>query len=113
MRLPTERSQWCLGDLEHYAAWYDREADWDVAERYLDAVARSIGRLAEMPEMGYQTSFHAPELRGIRCWPVERPFQKHLIFYRYDERVLRIERVVHGSRDLVRRLRETPHRGET
>ena len=35
MSLRIQRSEWFIGDLEHYAAWYDREASWEVAERYL------------------------------------------------------------------------------
>jgi plasmid stabilization system protein ParE len=61
--------------LEHYAAWYDREAGWEVAQRYLRAVASSIERLAENPEIGRGTLFSAPELRDLRCWPVERHFE--------------------------------------
>jgi len=38
MSLRVQRSEWFIGDLEHYAAWYDREAGWDLAERYLKAV---------------------------------------------------------------------------
>ena len=32
MSLRVQRSEWFIGDLEHYAAWYDREAGWDLAE---------------------------------------------------------------------------------
>ena len=31
MSVRVRRSEWCLGDLEHYAAWYDREAGWELA----------------------------------------------------------------------------------
>jgi toxin ParE1/3/4 len=106
MSLRIHRSEWFLGDLEHYAAWYDREANWEVAERYLHAVAFTLARLAEMPEMGHPTFFSALELRGLRCWPVSKPFQKHLIFYRHDATTLYVERAVHGARDLPKRLTE-------
>ena len=46
MSLRIQRSEWFMGDLEHYAAWYDREANWDVAERYLQAVAVTLAKLA-------------------------------------------------------------------
>ena len=108
MSLRVQRSEWFVGDLEHYAAWYDREAGWDIAERYLKAVAATLARLAESPGLGHETGFDALELSGLRCGQVEKPFQKHLIFYRYNETTLAAERAVHGARDLPRRLLQRP-----
>jgi toxin ParE1/3/4 len=109
MSLRIQRSAWFIGDLEHYAAWYDRQAGWEVAERYLRSVAATLTRLAEMPGIGHQTSFRAAALKKLRCLPANRPFQKHLIFYRYDDTTLFVERVVHGARDLPRRLTQPPN----
>jgi plasmid stabilization system protein ParE len=39
---------------------------------------------------------------------VRRPFHRHLIFYRYDAEMVYILRVMHGARNLGRRLREPP-----
>jgi plasmid stabilization system protein ParE len=97
-----------LGDLEHYAAWYDREARWEIAERYLSAVAKILARLAARPTLGHRTNFKAPELRDLRCLAAEKPFQKHLIFYRFNETIVFAERVVHGTRDLPKRLLQPP-----
>jgi toxin ParE1/3/4 len=108
MTLIIQRSEWFIGDLEHYTAWYDHEASWPVAERYLQAVAATLSKLAEMPGMGRPVFFTAPELQGLRCLPVIRPFQKHLIFYRYDETAIYAERIVHGALDLPRRLMQPP-----
>lgn len=108
MRLRIRRSSWFIGDLEHYAAWYDQEAGWDVAEEYLRAVGASLIKLADMPGLGRPTFFQAAELFGLRCWRAEPPFQKHLIFYRHDETTLYAERIIHGARDLPRRLAEPP-----
>ena len=108
MSLRQQRSGWFIADLEHYAAWYDREANWELAERYLRAVASTLAKIAEMPTLGHMTAFTAPELTGLRCLRVERPFQKHLIFYRYDQTAVYAERAVHGARDLPRRLAQPP-----
>jgi len=108
MSLRIARSDWFIGDLEHYAAWYQNEASWDVAERYLRAVAATVTQLADMPGLGHPTKFKSPVLRHLRCFSVERPFQKHLIFYRFDESTLYAERAVHGARDLSRRLGQAP-----
>ena len=108
MNLRVQRSEWFLGDLEHYAAWYDREAGWEIAERYLQAVAATLARLAAIPTLGHGTNFEAPELGELRCLPVEKPFQKHLLFYRFNETMIFAERAVHSARDLPRRLRQPP-----
>lgn len=67
MSVRVRRSEWCLGDLEHYAAWYDREAGWELAQRYLRAVATSTEHLAENPEIGRRThsdNARFPERQG-------------------------------------------------
>jgi plasmid stabilization system protein ParE len=108
MSLKIRRSDWLIGDLEHYAAWYQREARWELAQRYLNAVSTTLARLADMPGLGRPTRFPAPVLRNLRFYPVERPFEKHLIFYRHDETTLYVERSIHGARDLPRRLTQPP-----
>jgi len=108
MSLQIRRSEWFMGDLEHYAARYDEEAGWELTERYLQAVAFTLQKLAEIPTLGHLTVFRARELKGLRCAAVERPFNKHLIFYRFDEMNVYVERAVHGARDLPRRLRQAP-----
>ncbi len=108
MSLKIRRSDWFIGDLEHYAAWYQREASWEVAQGYLRAVGTTLARLADMPGLGRPARFSAPLLRELRLYPAERPFGKHLIFYRHDEATLYVERAIHGARDLPRRLVQPP-----
>jgi plasmid stabilization system protein ParE len=52
--------------------------------------------------------FRSRELTGIRSFPVGGRFPIHLIFYRASSNQLSIERVMHGGRDLPRRLLEAP-----
>ncbi len=108
MSLRIRRSEWFIGDLEHYAAWYQSQASWEVAERYLRAISATLARLSETPGAGHPARFSSPALRELRCVSVERPFEKHLIFYRHDESTLYVERAVHGARDLPRRLTQPP-----
>ncbi len=108
MSLKIRRSDWFIGDLEHYAAWYQSEASWEVAQRYLRAVSVTLARLSDMPGLGHPARFRAPALRNLRCLPVERPFEKHLIFYRHEEETLYVERAVHGARNLPLRLTQPP-----
>ena len=74
MSVRVRRSEWCLGDLEHYAAWYDREAGWELAQRYLGAVATSIEHLAKNPEIGRRTLFSTLELRDLRGAAISKTF---------------------------------------
>jgi len=108
MSLKIRRSDWFIADLEHYASWYEREASWEVAQRYLRAVSTTLARLSDVPGLGRPARFSVPVLQDLRIYPAERPFEKHLIFYRHDEATLYVERAIHGARDLPRRLTEPP-----
>jgi toxin ParE1/3/4 len=108
MSLIIRRSDWFIGDWEHYAVWYQREASWDEAQRYLCAVSATLVRLADMPDLGRLGRFATPVLRDLRFYPAGRPFDKPLIFYRHGAKTLYVERVVHGARDLPRRLVQSP-----
>lgn len=65
----------------------------------------AIRHLARHPDLGLRRHFQSPELTGIRSFPAERPFQKHLIFHQIGDS-LSIERIMHGARDLPERLME-------
>jgi len=71
MSLKIRRADWFIGDLEHYAACYQSEASWEVAQRYLCAVSTTLARLADMPGLGRPARFSAPVLRDFRLYPVE------------------------------------------
>lgn len=94
-------------DMTLQYRWYLEHADEDVAERYLLAVHATIQTLATKPDLGRLRQFTSPELANIRSIQLRRPFDRHLLFY-WDGTSLRIERVMHGSRDLPRRLLEEP-----
>ena len=49
-----------------------------------------------------------PLLQGLRSFRVEPPFDKLLVFYRSTEQALQAWRLMHGTRDLPRRLVEPP-----
>jgi toxin ParE1/3/4 len=95
-------------DLTHQYLWYLDNATVEVAERFLTAFDATVARLAEYPDLGRRRRFRATELQGIRSLPVEGRFGVHLIFYRVAGEVLNVERVMHGARDLPRRLLESP-----
>lgn len=68
--------------------------------------------LAEVWMDARPARFAAPVLRNLRLYPAERPFDNYLIFYRHDEATLYVERVIHGARDLPRRLTQPPEAEE-
>lgn len=95
-------------DLTLQYQWYLNNAGREVAERFLTEFDSTVDRLARRPSLGRVRRFRARELTGIRSLPVGGRFGVHLIFYRDMGAFVSIERVVHGARDLPRRLLETP-----
>ena len=79
-----------------------------LAQRFTDAVKITVRLLASHPWIGKQTDYAHPKLAGIRLFLVRKPFDKHLIFYRVCGDTLDIVRIVHGLRDLPRRLLDPP-----
>ena len=108
MSLALDRADWFIEDFERQARWYTRKANRTVAARYLAALNKTLERLAHQPGLGHPRGFRDPDLRGLRSYRVEPPFNKHLVFYRYDSSTLYAERVMHGARDLPHRLLTPP-----
>ena len=79
-----------------------------MAERYLSAVLAALRLLATQPDLGRCRKFRHSTLRGIRSFRLASPFGVHLIFYRHNSAELSAERLMHGARDLPRRLVEQP-----
>ena len=93
-------------DLKKQYAWYLKHAGAEVAERYFAAFDETIATLALHSGLGPLGSFRNARLAGIRSYPFKKPFDKHLIFHRTDSTTLTIVRVMHGARNLPRRLLE-------
>ena len=93
-------------DVEQQFEWYALNADWEIAERHLDAVEATIQLLERHPQLGPLGRFTHPRLRDWRFFVVFRPFNKHILFYEIiaDEVVMR--RAMHGHRNLPQRLLE-------
>jgi toxin ParE1/3/4 len=111
MSLPLRRSEDFDGDFDLQYRWYLTHADARLAERYLEAVWATLQLLAAHPELGRQRKFRHPALSNLRSFRVVSPFQVHLIFYRHHATELSAERLMHGARNLPRRLVEPPGAG--
>jgi toxin ParE1/3/4 len=108
MSLSLRRSELFIRDFEIQVDWYFRRAGEEIAVGYLEALDRTLAQLARHPGLGRIRHFRHPKLQGLRSFRVAPPFNRHLIFYRFDASVLVAERVVHGMRNLPRRLIEPP-----
>lgn len=72
----------------------------DLAPAFALAVEQALHRLAALPELG-RSYFELgdPRVRQLLVWVLRR--FGYLIFYRASEPYLLVERVLHGSRDLL------------
>lgn len=108
MSFPRGISRRAEIDLAHQYRWYLDNAGVEVAERYLAAFDASVAELAAYPTLGKRCRFRTPELAGMRWRSVSSPFGAHLVFFKAMGAEVSVERVMHGSRDLPRRLMEPP-----
>ena len=97
-----------IADIEGQFDWYVVNASWEVAERYLDAVAAACALLASHPLLGPVLRSAHPRLQGWRFFVVFPPFNKHVIFYEVTADDVLMRRTLHGHRNLPRRLLESP-----
>jgi len=109
MKLSLQRADEFNADFDRQYRWYAEKAGEELAERFLRAVADTLPWLAEHPDFGRRRKFHHPMLRELFSFPVNRPFQQLLIFYRVTGNSLQAWRLMHGARDLPRRLVEPLH----
>ena len=108
MSLRVVQTPESLADIALQADYYARMENIVLAQRFTDAVKITVRLLASHPWIGKQTDYAHPKLAGIRLFLVRKPFDKHLIFYRVCGDTLDIVRIVHGLRDLPRRLLDPP-----
>ena len=108
MNLAVQKAEFFKQDYAKQFGWYVGEAGTEVAWRFQAALDQSLKKLARQPELGRLRRFRNPRLHDLRSFQVERPFNKFLIFYRIRGEVLDAVRLMHGARDLPRRLVESP-----
>lgn len=106
MKLSLHRADEFNADFDQQHRWYLEQAGEELAERFLKAVKQTLESLLSQPDLGRLRKFRNPALADIRSFQVKSPFQKILIFYRHTATELSAERLMHGSRDLPRRLIE-------
>ena len=107
----VQRADFFEEDFARQFGWYAREAGGTIAWRFQAALHATLRRLADHPDTGRIRHFRSPRLQGLRSAPVNRPFDKLLLFYRATDEILHAVRLIHSARDLPRRLLEPPGSG--
>ncbi|HEX3889904.1 MAG TPA: type II toxin-antitoxin system RelE/ParE family toxin [Verrucomicrobiae bacterium] len=106
MNLVIEKTPLFHADVTGQFGWYFDEAGEELAWRFFNAADQTLLKLARQPDLGRRRKFRHPMLRDLCSFQVEHPFNKILIFYRVTENTLQAWRLMHGARDLPRRLAE-------
>jgi toxin ParE1/3/4 len=76
----------------------------DNALHFFDAARQTFAALARMPGMGQRYESAEEDIVNIRKWSV-KGFRQYIIFYRYDDEIIEILRIVYATRDLTPILR--------
>jgi len=95
-------------DLASQSQWYFQQAGDRLADRYMAAFDDTLAVLAAQPEIGSRRKFRDARLQGLRSAIMFGAFRVHLVFYRVVAERLFVFRVLHGMRDLPRRLLDMP-----
>jgi toxin ParE1/3/4 len=75
----------------------------DLANRFLEAVDSTIGKILRTPNAGAPKHLFNEALAHLRSWPVE-DFGEIRVYYLAEEKEVRVIRVLHGQRDIQRIL---------
>ena len=108
MSLVIQKTPSYHADVTNQFSWYFDEAGEELAWRFFNAADQTLHKLSRQPDLGRRRKFRHPLLHGPYSFPAERPFQKIIIFYRVTENTLQAWRLMHGARDLPRRLAQPP-----
>jgi plasmid stabilization system protein ParE len=108
MSRAIRKSLYFIADFESIFTWHVDRAGVEVAWRFQTALDTSLTRLASRPDLGRPRHFRHHDLSGLRSFRAEHPFENILIFYRAGDETLDAARIMHGARNLPRRLREPP-----
>ena len=108
MSLSIRKSPLFHEDVARQFEWYFDGAGEELAWKFFASVDSTLLKLARQPDLGRRRRFKNPQLFGLWSFQVESPFDRLLIFYREQAGELMAERLMHGSRDLPRRLAEPP-----
>jgi plasmid stabilization system protein ParE len=102
------KADYFIADAELQYQWYAEHAGWDVADRYLAAIAATCALIERQPLLGPVAALNHPQLAHWRFFVVVGPFHRHVLFYEVADGEVILRRVLHGSRQLPQRLLNPP-----
>jgi toxin ParE1/3/4 len=92
-------------DLASQAIYFSTEVGSDLGHRFLVSAHETFLLLSTQPEMGWKSKLRNADLKELRIFRVSG-FERILVFYRPRESGLQILRVLHGSQNVQRLLRQ-------
>jgi toxin ParE1/3/4 len=84
-------------DLKRLRSYLEELGAEAAADRLLHEIADILVKLSEVPEMGPGRPELAAHLRSFTVG-------KYVLFYTYNARNVRLERVIHSARDITPKL---------
>ena len=84
-------------------ALYIARTSLTQAERFIDAVERTLDLLHEAPEIGRRYESEHPRLSNLQTFRVEG-FPNHLLFYTVEQDGIVFVHLLHGARDIPKAL---------
>lgn len=88
-----------LAEMRQHVFYLHHHASPRIAERFVDVAYKCFQLLSSIPEMGAEIPVRRAMLSGMRCWPLKKPFQKYVIYYRILRSTIEIVHLLHGSQD--------------
>lgn len=70
-----------------------------VALRFREAVKRTAKEISRQPKIATPCNLRNPELRSLRCWPVDG-FEAIRLYFLAEDGAMRVIRILHGKQDI-------------
>ena len=93
--LVLPEAEYNIEDTYNYIAEINR----DRAMQFFDAARQTFAEFARIPGLGQLYINDADDISDLHRWFI-KGFRNHLIFYRFNDEILTIVRVIDGKRDL-------------
>lgn len=104
MPLKVKVSRQALISIEDIASYLTLQASLRIARKFNDTLQHAMKLLREFPEIGSVWPSDHKLLQDIRFWPLAKPFQRYLVFYRLNIQIIEIVDVMHGAQDAENKL---------
>ncbi|MBL8695209.1 MAG: type II toxin-antitoxin system RelE/ParE family toxin [Planctomycetes bacterium] len=105
MRLRSVIRPRAQADIEEAFDYYVREAGIEIADRFVDCVAKTLELISSNPSIGSPRRWMNPSLSNLRSWHVGE-FDKFRVYYVIQPETIEVVRVLHGAREVRELLSE-------